>query len=65
MKPKPIKVQALQDLSTPQNQKQLQLCLGLVNYLQPFLPDITTQTTFLCEQVSKWDWNPSTDIAFQ
>ena len=65
MKPDPKKIQALQDLLTPQTQKQLQSFLGLVNYLQPFLPDIATKTTFLREQVSKWDWTPSTDSAFQ
>ena len=54
MKPDPIKIQALQDLTMPQNQK-LQSFLGLVNYLQPFLPDIAAKTTFLREQVSKWD----------
>ena len=61
----PIKIQALQDLPTPQNQKQLQSFLGLVNYLQPFLPDIASKTTFLREQVYKWDWTPSTDSTFQ
>ena len=65
MKPDPIKIQALQDLLTPQTQKQLQSFLGLVNYLQPFLPDIAAKTTFLREQVSKWDWMPSTDSTFQ
>ena len=65
MKPDPIKIQALQDLPTPQTQKQLQSFLGLVNYLQPFIPDIAARTTFLREQVSKWDWTPSTDSAFQ
>ena len=65
MKPYPIKIQALQDLPTPQTQKQLQSFLGLVNYLQPFLPDIAAKTTLLREQVSKWDWTPSTDSAFQ
>ena len=65
MKPDPIKIQALQDLTMPQNQKQLQSFLGLVNYLQPFLPDIAAKTTFLREQVSKWDWTPSTDSTFQ
>ena len=65
MKPDPIKIQALQDLLTPQTQKQLQSFLGLVNYLQPFLPDIAAKTTFLREQVSKWDWTPSTDSTFQ
>ena len=47
MKPDPIKIQALQDLPTPLNQKQLQSFLGLVNYLQPFLPDIASKTTFI------------------
>ena len=47
MKPNPIKVQALQDLPTPQNQKEIQSFLELVNYLQPFPPDIATKTTFL------------------
>ena len=51
MKLDPIKIQALQDLATPQIQKQLQSFLGLVNYLQPFLPDIASKTTFLCEQI--------------
>ena len=65
MKPDPMKLQALQDLPTPQTQKQLQLFLGLVNYLQPFLPGIASKTTFLHEQISQWDWNPSTDNSFQ
>ena len=65
MKPDPIKIQALQDLTTPQNQNQLQSFLGLVNYLQPFLPDIAGKTTFLREQISQWDWTPSTDSTFQ
>ena len=36
MKPDPMKIQALQDLHTPDNHKQLQSFLGLINYLQPF-----------------------------
>ena len=65
MKLDPIKIQALQDLPTPQNQKQLQSFLGLVSYLQPFPLDIASKSTFLREQVSKWDWTCSTDSAFQ
>ena len=38
MKPDPMKIQALQDLSTPENDKQLQSFLGLLIILQPFLP---------------------------
>ena len=64
MKLDPKKVQALQDLPTPQTQKELQSVLGLINYLQPFLPDIAHKTTFLRKQVSNWDWTPSTDASF-
>ena len=64
MKPDPNKVQALQDLPTPQNQKELQSFLGLINYLQPFPPDLAHKTTFLHKQVSTWDWTPSTDASF-
>ena len=49
MRPDPAKVQALQDLPTPQNPKQLQSFLGLINYLQPFLPNLAAKTTFLRE----------------
>ena len=65
MKQDPIKVWALQDLPIPQNKKKLQSFLGLVNFLQLFLLDITAKTTFLREQVSQWNWTPSTDSTFQ
>ena len=61
----PSKVQALQDLPTPNNQAKLQAFLGLINYLQPFLPGPASKTTFFREQVTHWDGNPSTDQAFQ
>ena len=64
MKLDPAKVYASQDLPTPENQKQLQLFLGPINNLQPFLPDVASKTTFLWEKVSHWDWNPSTGAAF-
>ena len=38
--------------------------LGLVNYLQPFLPDLAHKTIRLHEQVNTWDWTPSTDTSF-
>ena len=64
MKPDPVKVQALQDLPTPHHPKQLQAFLGLINYLQPFLPGLASKTTSLREQVTNWDWDPSTDQSF-
>ena len=64
MRPDPTKVQVLQDLPAPQNPKQLQSLLGLINYLQSFLPNLASMTTFLRDQVTNWDWNLSTDQAF-
>ena len=65
MQPDPAKIQALQDLPTPNSRVKLQSSLGLINYLQPFIPSLFTTTTFLCKQLAEWDWNPSTDTAFQ
>ena len=50
---------------TPDSQTKLQSFLGLINYLQPFIPGLSAKTTFLKEQLSQWDWNPSTDAVFQ
>ena len=61
----PAKIQALQDLPTPDSQAKLQSFLGLINYLQPFIPSLSAKTMFLQEQLAKWDWNPSKDTAFQ
>ena len=61
----PSKIQALQELPTLDSQAKLQSFIGLINYLQPFIPSLSNKTTFLHEQVAKWDWNPSTDVAFQ
>ena len=64
MRPDTANVQALQDLPAPENPQKLQLFLGLINYLQPFLPGLTSKTTFLRKQVTNWDWNSSTGQAF-
>ena len=65
MWPNPSKIQALQDLPTPDSQTKLQSFLGLINYLQPFIPGLSTKTQFLHEKLTEWNWNPSTDSAFQ
>ena len=65
MQPDPAKIQALQDFPTPDSQEKLQSFLGLINYLQPFIPSLSTKTTVLCKQFAEWDWNPSMDAAFQ
>ena len=65
MQPDSAKIQARQDLPTPNSQAKLQSFLGLINYLQSFIPGLSAKTTFLQEQLGEWDWNPSTDAAFQ
>ena len=65
MQPDPVKIQAIQDLPAPDLQTRLQSFLGLINYLQPFIPGPSNKTMFLCKQLAQWDWNPSTDAAFQ
>ena len=56
MWPDPSKIQALQDLPTPNSQAKLQSFLSLMNYLQPFIPSLSAKTRFLREQVAEWDW---------
>ena len=65
MQPDPSKIQALQDLPTPNLQTKLQSFLGLIYCPQPFIPGFSTKTAFLWEQLAMWDWNPSIDAAFQ
>ena len=43
----PTKIQALQDLPAPDSQTKLQSFLGLINYLQPFIPGLSNKTAFL------------------
>ena len=44
---------------------QATVILGLINYLQPFIPGLVNKTMFLWEQTAEWDWSPLTDSAFQ
>ena len=64
MKPDPVKIHALQDLPTHGNHKQLQSFVGLINYLQSFLPYLASKTTFLREQISHWNCKSSTEATF-
>ena len=64
MWPDPSKIQAFQDLPNLNSPVKLQSFLGLINYLQPFIPGLSNKTMFLWEQLTKWDWNPSMDAAF-
>ena len=61
----PLQNPSPQDLPTPNSQVRVQSFLGLINYLQPFIPSLSSKIMLLQEQLTKWDLNPLTDPAFQ
>ena len=42
--PDPKKVDAIHEMPPPENQSQLQQFLGMVTYLSPFIPSLSTHT---------------------
>ena len=66
--PDPGKVNAVHALPAPTNITELQEFLGLVTYLSPFIPGLSTLTAPLRELLKKdtdFSWNRSYDIAFE
>lgn len=47
--PDPKKVEAVQQLHSPENKQHLQQFLGMANYLSPFVPNLATNTADLRE----------------
>ena len=66
--PDPGKVDAVHALPAPTNVTELQEFLGLVTYLSPFIPGLSTLTAPLRELLKKdtdFSWNCTYDIAFE
>ena len=66
--PDPGKVDAIHALPVPTNVTELQEFLGLVMYLSPFIPGLSTLTAPLQELLKKdtdFSWNHTYDIAFE
>ena len=64
----PNKVKAVTEAPHPQNQKQLQPFLGLVNYYGNFLKGFSTTAhplNKLVEHQAKWRWTQECEDAFQ
>ena len=62
------KIDAIHALPAPTNITKLQEFLGLVMYLSPFIPGLSTLTAPLCELFKKdtdFTWNCTYDAAFQ
>ena len=66
--PDPGKVDAVYALPAPANVTEFQEFLGLVTYLSPFIPDLSTLTAPLWELLKKdtdFIWNHAYDTAFE
>ena len=66
--PDPGKVDAVHALPAPTNVTELQEFLGLVTYLSPFIPGLSTLTAPLWELLKKdtnFSWNCTYDIPFE
>ena len=66
--PDPGKVDAIHTLLVPTNITKLQEFLGLVMYLNPIIPHLSTLTAPLCELLKKdtdFTWNHTYDATFQ
>ena len=67
VQPDPQKIKALTDMLAPNNKKELQAFLGIINYLGKFSPG----TTDVCDPLYKltcsnavWTWNASYQAVF-
>ena len=54
MPPDPAKIQALQDLPTPNSWEKHQSVLGLINYPQPFIPGLSASTDAAFQCLKAW-----------
>ena len=55
----PQKVNAMKELNTPEDKKELQRFMGMVNYLAKFIPNLSNVTVPLRELLKKdtaWHW---------
>jgi hypothetical protein len=62
------KVQAVKEWPTPQNVKQVQLCLGFTNFLHCFVPNYSTLARPLHNHThkdAKWEWGPKEQESFE
>ena len=68
IRPDPKKSSEIADLPSPTGVKDLQRFLGMVQYLAPFIPNLSDKTSILRGLIKKdtpWDWTPMHQSAFQ
>lgn len=68
MKPDSEKIHAIEKLKEPSNKKELQRLLGMVNYLNKFIPNLSSITEPMRQLLSKdrdWSWLEQQQQSFQ
>ena len=65
--PDPSKVSAIKEMPAPQNKGELQSFLGMVTYLSPFIPQLSSHTATLRGLLKtdvEYSWNATYQVAF-
>ena len=68
IRPDPAKTSAIRNLTAPKNVTELQQFLGMIQYLAPFIPNLSDTTEPLRALMKKgavFEWSPSHDQAFE
>ena len=66
--PDPEKIQGISEMTPPQTKQELQSFLGAVNYLQTFVPHLSSNTESLWALLKKencFTWDENTNTCFQ
>ena len=67
VRPDERKVREIADLPSPKNAKEIQQFLGMVQYLAPFIPNLSDETSVLRDLIKKdvnFIWTTNHEIAF-
>ena len=67
IQPVPKKVEAIHNIATPQNKKDVRKFVGMVNYYRDMWirrSDILAPLTKLCSKTAKWEWKEEQQKAF-
>ena len=68
IEPGETKVSAINNMPAPQSKKDLQKCLGMINYVGKFVPNLSVKTTAmrsLLENKNEWNWSDEHKKEFQ
>jgi len=67
IKPDKERIKSILDLKKPNNKKELQIILGIINYIREFIPNLAEISGPLREMLKKdvcWSWNWTHDKSF-